>query len=301
MMSQQIRFCHIAPTNYLQFATKTNGSHLMLAHLVEQDATYRQFYANLSDNKPKILDNSAFELYKQGKDMFPAEKLIDLGKEVNADYIVLPDYPGEPGEKTIEAAKQWAPKFRQAGFKPFFVPQSKIGDLDDYLTTFKWGLQSALIDMIGVSILGVPNAFGVEKDNKLQRYLSRYKLMSLLHKHGLLKNYVNIPDSELNSQRMPTKLHFLGMVDGPNEIELMYQTGYSQYIESWDSSAAVWTALNHVEFDSSPTGLVDGKFEKHVDFDFPLIEPADIRWQIMLNNIRTIDRQATLIYDQLIV
>ena len=55
------------------------------------------------------------------------------------------------------------------------------------------------------------------------------------------------------------------MVDGPNEITLLSK--WSEFIASWDSSAAVWAGLNNVRFDNSPTGLINGKFEKEVDFD----------------------------------
>jgi hypothetical protein len=60
------------------------------------------------------------------------------------------------------------------------------------------------------------------------------------------------------------KIHMLGMVDGPNEIDLVKHFP----IDTWDSSAAVWTGLNGIRFDGSPTGLIDGKFEKEVDFNF---------------------------------
>lgn len=248
-----INFCHIAPTKYL-FLTHTNGAHLLLAHLVENDPAYREYYSNLNDGKVKILDNSAFEMYKQGKPMYPSHKLIEMGKRVNADYIVMSDYPNEYGAVTIEAAKQLAPLFKQEGFKTFFVPQSRIGDLADYVNTFEWAINSDLVDLIGVSILGVPNAYGVERGNKLQRYLSRYHLLRYLSARGLL------------DARCYKRFHFLGMVDGPNEIELVKE--FHDFIFSWDSSAAVWAGLNGISFDRSPTGLINGKFEKEVEFDF---------------------------------
>ena len=44
--------------------------------------------------------------------------------------------------------------------------------------------------------------------------------------------------------------------------------GYGDCIDTWDSSAAVWYGLNGIEFDNSPTGSRNGKFEKEVDFSF---------------------------------
>ena len=57
----------------------------------------------------------------------------------------------------------------------------------------------------------------------------------------------------------------LGMTDGPNEI--MFMNPFKQYIDTWDSSAAVWLGLNDQMFDGSPTGRLDGKFELEVDFN----------------------------------
>ena len=258
-----VDFCHIAPTRLLPTFVNNQSHHLLLAHLVEEDREYTRFYQsgrNLADTY--ILDNSAFEMYKQGRDMYPSEKLIEMGKAVGADYIVMSDYPNEPGSKTIKAAEQLAPEFRKAGFKTFFVPQSEIGDIEDYIATFAWAASSPHVDYIGVSILGVPNAYGVEKDNKLQRYMSRYRMMNELSKRGILRL------ARLNGK----KIHLLGMVDGPNEIELCGRF----HIDTWDSSAAIWAGLNKIAFDGSPTGLIDGKYEKEVDFNFSTLDKVRI-------------------------
>jgi len=276
MTNQPIKFCHIAPTRTLEYHTKTNGAHLILAHLVEQDQMYADHYANLRDGKPKILDNSAFELYKQGLPMFDPSKLIELGKKVNANYIVLPDYPGEPGEKTIEAAQEYAPQFDAAGFYTFFVPQSRVGDLQDYIDCMQWAINNPEINLIGLSILGVPNAFGVEKDNNLQRYLSRLHMLDILAARGVL-----------DIQTCSKRFHCLGMVDGPNEIRLLKD--YHDLIFSWDSSSAVWAGLNEIAYDNSPTGLVNGKFEKEVNFAFDASLMTDLTRDITNNNISYID------------
>lgn len=249
-------FCHIAPTALLNTFVNHQTHHLLLAHLVEEQPEYAMWYRNRkhSTGWTYILDNSAFEMYKQGKEMYPSDKLLTMAAQVGADYVVMSDYPNEPGSKTIKAAEELAPKFKEAGRGTFFVPQSKIGDVEDYISTFAWAASSPLVDYIGVSILGVPNAYGVEKDNKLQRYMSRYTMMMELRRRGILAL----------ARRNNKKIHFLGMVDGPNEIDLCRDFD----IDTWDSSAAIWTGLNGISFDKSPTGLIDGKYEKEVDFNF---------------------------------
>ena len=61
-----INFCHIAPTPHLNLV---NGRpvHLALAHLVETDDNYVNFYLEQKEQYDCkiILDNSAFEMYKR--------------------------------------------------------------------------------------------------------------------------------------------------------------------------------------------------------------------------------------------
>ena len=272
-----VRFAHISPTPYLEAFTQTNGAHLILAHLVEEDEEYRNFYANLNDGKEKIMDNSAFEMYKQGRPMYETDKLIEMAKLCDADMIVMSDYPNQPGAMTIDAAKRTAETYHEAGFRTFFVPQSIIGDMEDYLDTMAWALDSNLVDRIGLSILGCPNAYGVERDNKLQRFMSRWAILTEMEKRGMLHSgYRDV-------------FHCLGMVDGPKEIELLRP--WHKYIATWDSSAAVWAGINGIAFDDSPTGLIDGKFEEEVDFNHSKpLTPNEI--SCTLRNIRMIDEMA---------
>ena len=263
-----IDFCHIMPTAFLNTYANKYKTQLILAHLVEEDEHYRNFFAKY--NRTKIMDNSAFEMFKTGQPMYPADKLIEMGHKVNADYIVMSDYPNEDPSKTIAAAEELAPKFKEAEFGTFFCPQSKIGDLEGLISAFAWAANSHLVDYIGFSILNIPNAYGVEKNNKLQRYLSRLKFVQELDKRGILEQIVN------NKK----KIHFLGMVDGPNEIELMGYNGYDECIDTWDSSAAVWYGLNGIKFDSSPTGAVNGKFEKEVDLNEKQGDNTSVRYNL---------------------
>ena len=263
-----IDFCHIMPTAFLNTYAQKYNTQLVLAHLVEEDENYANFFAKY--NRTKIMDNSAFEMFKTGQPMYPADKLIEMGRKVNADYIVMSDYPDEDPSKTIAAAEELAPKFKEAEFGTFFCPQSKIGDLEGLISAFAWAANSHHVDYIGFSILNIPNAYGVEKNNKLQRYLSRLKFVQELDKRGILEQIVN------NKK----KIHFLGMVDGPNEIELMGYNGYDECIDTWDSSAAVWYGLNGIKFDSSPTGAVNGKFEKEVDFNEKQGDNTSVRYNL---------------------
>lgn len=258
-----MKFCHITPIDHLDLV-KGRNAHLTLAHIVsgmegspEQVQAYCDFYQQEKSlggtDYINIMDNSAFELYKNQLPMFNPEELLGLAKRVHATHIVLPDHPAHPSMVTIDDARRYAPIFKEAGFGTFFVPQSDIGDLEDLITSFAWAASSPLVDYIGISILAVPNAYRCEKGNSLQRFNARWKFMNELYDRNLL---------QLAAQN-GKKIHFLGMVDGPNEIPLVRDF----HIDTWDSSAAVWAGLNAISFDDSPTGLINGKFEKHVDFE----------------------------------
>ena len=158
-----INFCHISPTKYLRDYTARNGAHLILAHLVESDPDYRTFYANLDDGKYKIMDNSAFEMFKLGRPMYESAKLIDMAKACNANCVVMSDYPKEPSMKTVVAAAQMIPHLKDEGFDTFFCPQSKLGDIEDLITAIGWGLNSPDVDLIGMSILACTIETGVNE------------------------------------------------------------------------------------------------------------------------------------------
>ena len=272
-------FCHIAPTPHLNL-TDGRPVHLVLAHLIEQDNNYVDYYLEQKEKYgcTLIMDNSAFEMYKQDKPMYDPGKLLTMATKINADYIVMSDYPGEEAMHTIEAAMTLAPVIKDAGFKTFFVPQGERGDVKDLLYGFKFAANNPdLIDYVAVSILSAPLAYNVESGNKMQRFVSRLRLMYEL---------ANTPELRMikhNGQ----KIHFLGMVDGPNEI--MYMEPFYNYIDTWDSSAAVWLGLNGQKFDGSPTGRMDGKFEMEVDFNFKTEDNMNLL--LAKENMDYIDKQ----------
>ena len=289
-----MEFCHIAPTPHLDLVTEYKA-HLTLAHIIYEEmqeahepktgyrgkgapTPYIDFYSRRVSGV-NIMDNGAFELYKAGQPMFPAELLIEMGRKINANYIVLPDTPAHPSMVGIDDAKLYAPQFKDAGFGTFFVPQSDIGDIEDLCTSFAWAASCPLIDYIGISILAVPNAYNCEanahvKHVKMQRFVSRWKFMNELKARGLLNLAYN------NGK----KIHMLGMVDGPNEIALLKDF----HIDTWDSSCAVWNGLNGIGFDKSPTGLMEGKKDDmHVDFSFKTEDDKSI--EIAKLNMNYID------------
>lgn len=285
-------FCAITPTAFLPLFATNRRSHLVLAHLIEQDSAYRSFYQQLSrdvddidfdDSQTIIMDNSAFELYKAGQPMYDSEKLLEVASYVKPTHIVLSDYPGQPAEKTQQAALELAPKIRDAGYGTFFCPQSRVGELQELIDSYLWAREVAnegLIDYIAFSILNIPNAYAVESGNNLQRFMSRWAFIQELSKI----DPVFFTDCE-------SKFHFLGLLDGPNEIDLILSLDHVR-IDTWDSSAPIWYGLNDIAFDKSPTGAFNGKFEEHVDFNMLLSETTPQNILTAAQNLKFIDDKA---------
>ena len=277
-------FCHIAPINYLHL-TKGREVHLTLAHLVD-DLQYTNFYKEEKKNGSVIImDNSAFEFTQEGKGYLTGEQIVHYDKRIDADYAVMTDYPGEDRQKTIEAAKEQAPIFKKAGIKTFFVPQGKKNDKEDYIECFRWATENPdLVDYIGVSILAVPNAYGIEPfghEPSLHRFTSRLHMMYQLAEMGLLGS------TRKNGQL----IHFLGMVDGPNEVQFL--SPFKKFIDSWDSSSAIWHGLNGYGYDDTPGGLLHGKFHMPVDFNHKLEqdkEDNEFFEKLAKENMEWIDR-----------
>lgn len=282
-----INFCHIAPVKFLNLV-EDYPVHLLLAHLVEDNLQYRQFYIDLKKKNPNVfyhLDCSAFEMFKRGLPMYESGRLLEMAKLVDADSIVMSDYPKEHWQKTVQAAEELIPLFKRNGFKTFFCPQSELGHIDDLMHSFDWAINNDDIDFIGVSILNCPIGVGVNETTfesgtrnesyRLQRFLSRWKIFELLRERGLLKGNIY------------KRFHCLGMMDGPNEIDLLRT--YHPYIFSWDSSSAMQHAIHGITYDKSPTGLMNGKCEAEVDFDCDVEYNTSLANRMAVN-VRTIDQ-----------
>lgn len=259
-------FCIIAPTAYLnQYATQSN-THLVLAHLVDTDQTYADFYQRISGLGDRvIMDCSAFEL---GESYAP-DRLVDLGHRCGAHAIVLPDYPFAPSSKTIQAAEDILPSVKNAGFATFFVPQSELGNLDDWIAGYRWAATHPDIDIIGMSILGIPNALP-----HIPVPYARVVMTQLLQTQGVFA------DNKYH--------HYLGLNSGPAlEIPPLLKMNA---LNSIDSSNPIWMAiLGHEYSRNTDSYLSVSKVKKEVEFDFPFIKDMPTHRRIQTNLDLTLD------------
>jgi len=269
MKKMEPQFCIIAPTSYLDFTTAST-THLVLAHLVDRNKEYADFYkrrAKLGDYI--MMDNSAYEL----KEPYSPGKLIALGRLCGAHAIVLPDYPFQPGQVTIDAAQEFIPQFKAEGYDTFFVPQSEKGDLDDWINTYNWAANNLDIDIIGMSILGIPNAMPD----------INYAYARVVMSHMLI---------ERNIFNFNKHHHYLGLNAGPAlEIPSLLKL---HALDSIDSSGPVWAGiLGHEYTKNADSYQTVSKLKMPVQFDIARTKDATTLDRIQHNIDLTIELMDT--------
>jgi len=94
-----VRLAVIAPRKHLELSEQGDILFLLAQEVLVSDE-YRNFFAK--QKKYKILDNGAFEL----REPLLFEDILEAADLVDADEIVLPDYPLKP-KKTVSAVKDF--------------------------------------------------------------------------------------------------------------------------------------------------------------------------------------------------
>lgn len=269
--TDKIKHAYIAPINYLHYIPRDSDFHLLLAHLLK-DEDYCNFYR---ERKKKgdylIIDNGAFEF----KRPLEAHELYDLILNANLqpDVIVAPDYPFQEWDITVKSTEDFAKayhKYFDNSVKLMAVPQSVKGDYKGWVEGYHALSQIDDVELIGMSILGIPHAFcsvtGTE-DIALNRIYAT----------------VYLKQRQLVEQKFH---HYLGL--GSNVRELLIQKEL-RVMTSNDSSSAIWHGIQGIIYDDSAGGLMHGKSPKPVDFHIDHIDDPKIK-ECILHNIAYIEQ-----------
>lgn len=254
------KFGIITPVQYLEKYASQSTFHLVLAHLVDTNDEYAAFYAEMSDRGDFIIcDNGAFELGES----YDPNKLIELAQKCKADAIVLPDYPFKHFSITIDAAKALMDEVKDAGFHTFFAPQSEVGDLEGWIRAYEWASGTPEIDIIGMSILAIPNALP-----HIPRAYARVVMTQMLVDRGIF---------DFNKYH-----HYLGLNAGPNlEIPPLLEMNA---LDSCDSSNPVWAGIcGQMYSPMCDSFLMTRKIDKHVDFNYPMSKSEFVHSAIQTN------------------
>lgn len=262
-MEKNPQFCIITPTAYLEKYASQSSMHLVLAHLVDTDEAYAEFYAKRDEFK--IMDNGAYEL---GESYAP-DKLIALGQKCKADAIVLPDYPFQQAGKTIDESEKMIQPVKDAGFKTMYVPQSERGDFDDWMDGYTWGAYNRDIDIVGMSILALPNALP-----HIPASYARVVATQLMQSTG------RFFEEKYH--------HYLGLNAGP-ALELPALLAMNA-LDSCDSSNPVWAGICGQSYSyDCDSFLRTRKISKHVDFNYPWTNDTHVHQYIQNNINMTLD------------
>lgn len=155
--SKIVGISFIAPFAHLEKAYEKSDFSMVLTHLVEQNAEYRDFYRKTE--KPILLDNSFFEL----GECLSRERVLEAAEAVKATCVVMTD--GSVDDIDF---------FKSKGYEVMFVPLT----LNDLIRGYK----SKDIDKVGISCLSSQKLVG---GNALEPL--RHKVMELV------SNEVDLP------------------------------------------------------------------------------------------------------------
>lgn len=266
---KKVKYGYIAPIKYQHLIPESADFHLILAHLLD-DKEYVDFYKEkIKRGDTVILDNSAFEF----KRALSAEEIFGFIERsgIEPTYVVAPDYPYEHWEITLESTLDFIERVRDTNYKVMAVPQSREGDWKGWIECYKNMVANEDISVIGMSILGIPNAF-CSLTGTDDVAFNRIFATSYLLEHGIADK------SKWH--------HYLGLGGGPREILMQRQLGL---MDSCDSSSVFWHGCLNTRFDGSLWGLKNGKSPKEVDFDLAYDsankEPIEFNIDYMENTI----------------
>ena len=259
---KQIKYGYISPIKYQHLIPEHADFHLILAHLLDNEEYVSFYKSKIKRGDTVILDNSAFEF----KRALSADEIFGFIERsgIEPTYVVAPDYPYDHWETTWESTLKFIDEVKDKPYKVMAVPQSVMGDWTGWLRCYQKIANHPQIAVIGMSILGVPNAFCKltgTSDIAFNRIFATQYLLNT----GIA-----------NQEKWH---HYLGLGGGPREILIQRELGL---MDSNDSSSPFWHGYLGIRFDDSLWGLIDGKTKVEVDFNVPYLinRLSDIKYNI---------------------
>jgi len=245
-----IKISFIAPTSLIPQYGNKGDFHLALAHLIgpidEAPNEYEQ--AIIDSGLPIVLDNGLFE----NKVSIPVRELMEKAVHLNATHVFAPDvlFDREGTEANIEEAyeilEEIKADFPECQTKLAAVVQAN--NADDFLASYLAITDDSRIDLIGLSILSVPESFK-EISGTDDITINRIICLKRLNKLPVHKNS-----------------HLLGL--GGSYEDVAFANENCPWVVSHDSSSAVWNGVQGKQIDKTSLKVDGGKTKVHVDFAF---------------------------------
>lgn len=252
----------ISPPAFLNTISSQGDIHLVLAHMVLSNPSYREFYKN--EKKYKILDNGAFEL----RQPLSTRDIIEAAELIGADEVVAPDM-FDDGEKSYDLTKSFGTSVRvlshpkEHNFKIMGVPHGK--DFIEWLECFRKLYDNAHIDVIGI---------GYQSCRVFRHMWPHEKSLSLIR-----SNLVHT----LSSRFTHKPIHLLG--GGSNPIEILQYEGMSN-VRSIDTCFPFLCGQNGIWF-SETTGA---ERPAQATLDLTVDKLSDYQLEVVNANINVMKR-----------
>lgn len=246
-----IKVSFISPTSLISEYGSQGDFHLALAHLLpglnEEPNDYER--ALVESGLPIYLDNGLFE----NKVSVPIRDLIHKALRLKAKYVFAPDvlYDRKATEANIDEAWETLEELKED------YPESEHTELaavvqasnpDDFRASYMTFAADARIQLIGLSILSVPYSY---KDLIGTDDITKTRI-------ECLKQLIELPRHK--------KSHLLGL--GSSYADVAFANNHCSWVDSHDSSSAIWNAIQGKKIDPHTLEVEGGKTKVHVDFNF---------------------------------
>lgn len=239
-----MRISFISPTSLIRKYGSQGDFTLALAHLIDNDKVNDYEQAILDISLPIILDNSLFE---QG---VPEEmrSVIEKGIRIGATHFFAPDYlyQRETTEQSVDTTYALMEEMGVVG-KIKMAAVVQANNPEDYIESYLKFVDDPRIDLIGLSILSIPESFKevTKTDNITINRIECLHQLATLPRHK---------DS-----------HMLGAGSSYRDVALGSKM---DWVVSHDSSSAVWNGVQGKRISTIDLSVDGGKTEVPVDFGF---------------------------------
>lgn len=266
-----MRLSFICPTAYLKSFGSQGDFTLALSHLIDPVAENDYEKGIKALNLPILCDNGLFENHVPE----PLEILIEKAIRIGATHFFAPDklYDTKGTQKELDKAIQHLkkikrnPKYRfEKDLKIAAVVQA--GNSLDYLKQLIDFNNNPDVDMIGLSILSIPESFKEE-----------------IGSHDITLSRMYLLRKMLQLKRDWKPVHLLGLGNSYRDVE--FAKKYCPFVVSNDTSSAFWNGIQgkRIEKDGSVEG---GKTKVKVDFNFNSASEEQLR--LVQENINAVNK-----------
>lgn len=277
-----MRLAFITPTAYLDIYSRAGDIYLALAHLIDDDGSneYARFHRReAAKGRRVILDNGLFEGAQVNTD-----SLLRRARAINASVVCAPDVLYD-SEGTIKKFKQFIRDKQDFGLQCDVMGIPQADNPTDWWTCFRFMDLSPDCQLIGLSILSVPQSFEhvAQTEHPHEREFHRIT-DSRVYLLRQLSSYEKLLG------RRSTKCHMLGL--GEHYGDILYATNtLAETVDSNDSSSVFVHGLHNVRY----TRLGDipgGKILEKLNFDLPQSAVGTEEHHAIVHNIQIAQRLA---------